>query len=155
MFCRGSSTCRCISDVFVGRKVISMSYPSAILKVSSRPMSSCCQFLWSQQSAMPIGHSQSMFYQLHTYSFSLFWSLNYIIVKERERSNESLEEEINLTFSPHLCFFISSNSSYSLNRRRNSELGKILRKRRKLYSRKEYFEFWKRNFPTPSSIFFY
>ena len=29
------STCRCISDVFVGRKVISTSYSSAILKVSS------------------------------------------------------------------------------------------------------------------------
>ena len=35
VFCRSSSTCRCISDVFVGRKVISASYSSAILKVSS------------------------------------------------------------------------------------------------------------------------
>ena len=34
VFCRSSSTCRCISDVFVGRKVISMSYSPAILKVS-------------------------------------------------------------------------------------------------------------------------
>ena len=33
MFCRSCSTCRCILDVFVGRKVISMSYSSAILKV--------------------------------------------------------------------------------------------------------------------------
>ena len=31
VFCRSSSTCRCISDVFVGRKVISASYSSAIL----------------------------------------------------------------------------------------------------------------------------
>ena len=30
VFCRGCSTCRCISDVFVGRKVISVSYSSAI-----------------------------------------------------------------------------------------------------------------------------
>ena len=30
VFCRGCSTCRCISDVFVGRKVIT-SYSSAIL----------------------------------------------------------------------------------------------------------------------------
>ena len=29
------STCRCISEVFVGRKVISMFYSSAILKVHS------------------------------------------------------------------------------------------------------------------------
>ena len=34
VFCRSCSTCRCISDVFVGRKVISMSQSSAILKVS-------------------------------------------------------------------------------------------------------------------------
>ena len=34
VFCRSCSTCRCISDVFVGRKVISTSYSSAILKVS-------------------------------------------------------------------------------------------------------------------------
>ena len=34
VFCRGCSTCRCISDVFVRRKVISTSYSSAILKVS-------------------------------------------------------------------------------------------------------------------------
>ena len=33
VFCRSSSTCRCISDVFVGRKVISTSYSSTILKV--------------------------------------------------------------------------------------------------------------------------
>ena len=33
VFCRRSSTCRCISDVFVGRKVISASYSSAILKL--------------------------------------------------------------------------------------------------------------------------
>ena len=30
VFCRSSSTCRCISDVSVGRKVISASYSSAI-----------------------------------------------------------------------------------------------------------------------------
>ena len=34
VFCRSCYTCRCISDVFVGWKVISMSYSSAILKVS-------------------------------------------------------------------------------------------------------------------------
>ena len=34
VFCRSCSTCRCISDVFVCRKIISMSYFSAILKVS-------------------------------------------------------------------------------------------------------------------------
>ena len=33
MFFRSCSTCRCIFDVFVGRKVISMSYSSTILKV--------------------------------------------------------------------------------------------------------------------------
>ena len=33
VFCRSCSTCRCVSDVFVGRKVISMSYSSAILKL--------------------------------------------------------------------------------------------------------------------------
>ena len=33
-FCRSCSTCRCISDVFVGRKAISMSHSSTILKVS-------------------------------------------------------------------------------------------------------------------------
>ena len=33
-FLQGYSTCRCISDVFVGRKVISTSYSSAIMKVS-------------------------------------------------------------------------------------------------------------------------
>ena len=33
VFCSGCSTCRCISDVSVGRKVISASYFSAILKV--------------------------------------------------------------------------------------------------------------------------
>ena len=37
MFCRSRSICRCISDVFVGRKVISTSYSSAILKVSPVP----------------------------------------------------------------------------------------------------------------------
>ena len=31
VFCRSCSTCRCIFDVFVGRKVISTSYSSAIL----------------------------------------------------------------------------------------------------------------------------
>ena len=31
VFCRSSSTCRCISTVSVGRKVISASYSSAIL----------------------------------------------------------------------------------------------------------------------------
>ena len=36
VFCRSFSTCRCISDVFVGRKVISMSYSSAILKLLPR-----------------------------------------------------------------------------------------------------------------------
>ena len=35
VFCRSSSTCRCILDVFVGKKMISMSYSSAILKVPS------------------------------------------------------------------------------------------------------------------------
>ena len=34
VFCSSCSTCRCISDVFVGRKFISMSYSSAVLKVS-------------------------------------------------------------------------------------------------------------------------
>ena len=34
VFCRSCSTCRCISDVFVGRKLISTSYSSATLKVS-------------------------------------------------------------------------------------------------------------------------
>ena len=34
VFCRSCSTCRCISDAFVGRKVISTSYSSAILKLS-------------------------------------------------------------------------------------------------------------------------
>ena len=38
VFCRSCSTCRCISDVFVGRKVISTSYSSAILKVCPRPL---------------------------------------------------------------------------------------------------------------------
>ena len=33
VFCRSCSTCRCISDVFVGRKVISTSYSSTILKL--------------------------------------------------------------------------------------------------------------------------
>ena len=33
VFCRSCSTCRCIFDVSVGRKVISTSYSSAILKV--------------------------------------------------------------------------------------------------------------------------
>ena len=36
VFCRSCSTCRCISDVFVGRKVISTSYCSAILKPSGK-----------------------------------------------------------------------------------------------------------------------
>ena len=35
VFCRSCSTCRCISDVFVGRKVISKSYSSTILKIST------------------------------------------------------------------------------------------------------------------------
>ena len=35
VFCRNSSACRCISDVSVGRKVISTSYSSAILKLLS------------------------------------------------------------------------------------------------------------------------
>ena len=39
VFCRSCSTCRCISDVFVGRKMISTSYSSAILKVSSSSVS--------------------------------------------------------------------------------------------------------------------
>ena len=34
VFCKSCSTCRCVSDVFVGRKVISTSYSSTILKVS-------------------------------------------------------------------------------------------------------------------------
>ena len=33
VFCRSSSTCRCISNVSVGRKVISMSYSSAIFSL--------------------------------------------------------------------------------------------------------------------------
>ena len=33
VFCRSCSTCRYISDVFVGRKVISASYSSTILKL--------------------------------------------------------------------------------------------------------------------------
>ena len=36
VFCRSCSTCRCISDVFVGRKVISTSYSSAILKLTQK-----------------------------------------------------------------------------------------------------------------------
>ena len=36
VFYRSSSTCRCISDVFVGRKVVSASYSSAILKLLPR-----------------------------------------------------------------------------------------------------------------------
>ena len=34
MFCRSCSTCRCIFNVFVGKKLISTSYSSTILKVS-------------------------------------------------------------------------------------------------------------------------
>ena len=41
MFCRSCSTCSCISDVFVGRKVISTSYSSAILKVSCHSPTVC------------------------------------------------------------------------------------------------------------------
>ena len=41
LFCRSCSTCRCISDVFVGRKVISTSYSSTILKVSSQLSAFC------------------------------------------------------------------------------------------------------------------
>ena len=37
VFCRSSSTCRCISNVSVGRKVISASYSSAILPYSPPP----------------------------------------------------------------------------------------------------------------------
>ena len=33
VFCRSSSTCRCISTVSVGRKVISASYSSAIFSI--------------------------------------------------------------------------------------------------------------------------
>ena len=33
VFCRSSSTCRCISDIFVERKVISTSYSSTMLKL--------------------------------------------------------------------------------------------------------------------------
>ena len=36
VFCRSSSTCRCISDVSVGRKVISVSYSSAIFRAQNR-----------------------------------------------------------------------------------------------------------------------
>ena len=36
VFCRSCSTCRCISDIFVGRKVISTSYSSALLKLLSK-----------------------------------------------------------------------------------------------------------------------
>ena len=39
VFCKSCSTCRCIFDVFVGRKVISMSYSSTILKA-------ICLSLW-------------------------------------------------------------------------------------------------------------
>ena len=35
VFCRSCSTCRCISDVFVERKVISTSYSSAIFPIAS------------------------------------------------------------------------------------------------------------------------
>ena len=37
VFCRSSSTCRCISTVSVGRKVISASYSSAILRFPPTP----------------------------------------------------------------------------------------------------------------------
>ena len=43
--------CRCIFDVFVGRKVISMSYSSAILKVSLKFFESAEQ--WLQQQHLP------------------------------------------------------------------------------------------------------
>ena len=43
VFCRSSSTCRCISNVSVGRKVISMSYSSTILP---RPPESSPLFSW-------------------------------------------------------------------------------------------------------------
>ena len=36
VFCRSCSTCRCISDIYVGSMVISTSYSSAILKVSPK-----------------------------------------------------------------------------------------------------------------------
>ena len=42
VFCRSCSTCRCIFDVFVGRKVISMSYSSAILKVQKECIIDAC-----------------------------------------------------------------------------------------------------------------
>ena len=42
VFCRSSSTCRCISNVSVGRKVISMSYSSTTLL---RPPTSASLFL--------------------------------------------------------------------------------------------------------------
>ena len=41
VFYRSSSTCRCISDVFLERKVISMSYSSAILKLPEVSFSMC------------------------------------------------------------------------------------------------------------------
>ena len=46
VFCRSCSTCRCIFDVFVGRKVISTSCSSAILKVlhPSFLLNSICLF---------------------------------------------------------------------------------------------------------------
>ena len=36
VFCRSCSSCRCVSDVLVGRKVISVSYSSAVSKVLLR-----------------------------------------------------------------------------------------------------------------------
>ena len=56
VFYRSNSTCRCISDVSVGRKVISTSYSSAIF--SSLPR---CQFLFdSRKSANFSGYQFSL-----------------------------------------------------------------------------------------------
>ena len=45
VFCRSSSTCRCISTVSLGRKVISVSYSSAIFQSSSRTLLMSLSFL--------------------------------------------------------------------------------------------------------------
>ena len=45
VFCRSCSTCRCIFDVFVGRKVISTSYSSAILKVLHTVFLYACEMI--------------------------------------------------------------------------------------------------------------
>lgn len=61
-FCesRLQSPCSSCSSIFLH---------SAMRILEMRTMSSRCCCLWSQQSAMPIGHSQSIFSRLNTYSF--------------------------------------------------------------------------------------